>query len=303
MDRAIRVIQLSDTHFLEAGLQAEGGGAYNTSLAFDHVLDHIGDHDHFDYVAVTGDVADHGRAEQYEIAGAAFSRFDIDVKICPGNHDFDEPLRDGLGHSNLSTPRVLELGAWAFLFADSSAGVMIPDDDGNLVDPPGEDRLHNDGVLADREAEWLRDACASTDADHVFIWLHHPPTADVPALSRNEAYAAAWAELLPDLANVRGLGGGHTHVPAQYEVQGLPVIVAPSFKNNFDLEAKSWLPPGYRTYEFAPDGSVSSELHLVDHHDDHWPARPMGRAIQALFAGELTYADLAEIAARRATGT
>ena len=41
MERPIRVIQLSDTHFLEAGLEAEGGGAYNTSLAFDHVLDHI----------------------------------------------------------------------------------------------------------------------------------------------------------------------------------------------------------------------------------------------------------------------
>ncbi len=259
---------------------------------------HIGDHDHIDYVVVTGDVADHGRPEQYEIAAEALSRFSVDVKICPGNHDFDQPLRTGLNDSNLSTPRVLELGSWAFLFADSNAGAMVPGDDGELVDPPGEDRLHNDGVLGHAEAEWIRDACATTDAEHVFIWLHHPPSADVPALSRNLPYAEAWTELLEDLPTVRGLGGGHTHVPASYETAGKPVIVAPSLKNNFDLDAMTWLPPGYRTYEFGQDGSISSDVHLVDH-DDLWPRRPMGRAIRSLFSGELTYAELAEIVARR----
>lgn len=270
-------------------------------MAFEHVLEHLGDHAHYDYVAVTGDIADHGRPAQYELAAAAFRRFAIDVHVCPGNHDFDTPLRMHLAGSNITAPRVVELGAWAFLFVDSNAGVMEPDDSGRLVDPPGDERLHNEGVLADAEAEWVREACAQTAADHVFIWVHHPPSHDLPALSRNVAYTEAWTSLLADLPAVRGLGGGHTHVPAEYDLDGRPVIVAPSFKNNFDLEAASWLPPGYRTYEFAPDGAITSEIHLVDHHDLHWPRRPMGRAIQALFAGELTFADLAAIAARRQT--
>ncbi len=137
------------------------------------------------------------------------------------------------------------------------------------------------------------------EADHVFIWVHHPPSLDVPALARNVPYTESWTALLQELPMVRGLGGGHTHVPAQYELEGRPVIVAPSFKNNFDLDAAAWLPPGYRSYAFAPDGSVTSDVHLLDHHDEHWPARPMGRAVQALFSGELTFAELAEIAARR----
>jgi hypothetical protein len=195
-------------------------------------------------------------------------------------------------------PRVVELGDWAFLFVDSNAGVMVPDESGRLVDPPGGVRLHNEGVLADAEAAWVRDACLGTSADHVFVWVHHPPSHELPALSRNTPYTEAWAALLTDLPMVRGLGGGHTHVPAEYELAGRPVIVAPSFKNNFDLEAATWLPPGYRTYSFAPDGSITSQVHLVDHHDEHWPQRRMGRAVQALFAGELTYAELAEIASR-----
>lgn len=271
-------------------------------MAFEHVLEHLGDHRHFDFVAVTGDVADHGRPAQYEIAAAAFGRLQTEVKVCPGNHDFDEPMRTHLDGPNVATARVVELGNWAFLFVDSNAGVMVADGAGRLVDPPGETRLHNEGSLADAEAEWVRDTCARVPADHVFIWVHHPPSHDVPALARNAAYTDAWGALLRDLPTVRGLGGGHTHVPARYELDDRPVIVAPSFKNNFDLEAATWLPPGYRTYAFAPDGGITSEVHLVDHHDDHWPRRRMGSTIQALFAGEITFADLREAAARRRDG-
>ncbi len=82
-----------------------------------------------------------------------------------------------------------------------------------------------------------------------------------------------------------------------YDFAGRPVFVSPSLKNNFDLEANTWLPPGYRTYEFHPDDTVTSDLHLVD--DERWPRRPFGRALRSLFMGELTYEELAAIAARR----
>ena len=61
MTGTVRILQLSDTHFLDDGIEAEGGGAYNTSEAFDAVFDHVGNHDHLDMVVVTGDVADHGK--------------------------------------------------------------------------------------------------------------------------------------------------------------------------------------------------------------------------------------------------
>ncbi len=100
------------------------------------------------------------------------------------------------------------------------------------------------------------------------------------------------------MPSVRGMGAGHTHIPAEYEIGDLPVFVSPSLKNNFSLDPQTWLPPGYRTYEFMPDGSVSSEVHLVD--DERWPRRPFGRALKSLFMGELTFEQLAEISARRA---
>ncbi len=296
MTSPIRIAQLSDTHFLGADSEPEGGGAYDTSAAFDAVVEHLGDHSHLDLIAVTGDVADHGQVEEYRIAASAFSRLQVPVNVCPGNHDFDAAFSSSIGRPGISTTKVIEIGNWAFLFVDSVAGVMEPGSNGLPVDPPGGVRLHNNGCLGEREAAWVRSMCEATTAEHVFVWLHHPPDIPLP-LSHDADYAVEWHSLLADLPQIRGLAGGHSHVPDDYELLGRPVFVAPALKNNFSLGDGTWLPPGYRTYEFAADGSITSEVQLVD--DERWPRRPLGRAIRSLLMGEITYEQLAEIAARR----
>lgn len=296
MTNVFRVAQLSDTHFLEPGLDPEGGHGYDASEAFDAVLDDLRHGDDVDLVVVTGDVADHGRPEQYDVAAAAFARLPAPVAVCPGNHDFDAPFRNGFTSREIHTPRQTHHGPWSFIYADSNAGKMYADNAGRLIDPPGRSRLEANGSLGPAESNWLRAVAAGHDADHVFIWLHHPPHTDVP-LTADPAYTAEWDAVLDACPKVRGFGAGHTHVPATYEFGGRPLFVAPSLKNNFDLTANTWLPPGYRTYEFHADGRVSSELHLID--DERWPRRPFGRAIRSLFMGEITHGELAEIIARR----
>ena len=293
----VQVAQLSDTHFLEDGEVPEGGHAYDTDEAFDSILEHLGDHAHLDLIAVTGDVADHGRPAQYRKAADAFARLQAPVVVCPGNHDFDDAFHAGIGRPGVGTARVVEVESWAFVFVDSSAGVMQPDASGRLIDPDDGNRIHNNGVLGSQEAARVRAMHDAVDAEHVFIWLHHPPDPTI-ALPHDPSYAEEWRSLLPYLPRVRGFGGGHTHVPTQYELLGLPVFVAPSLKNNFSMEPQTWLPPGYRTFDFHPDGAIESTVHLVD--DDRWPRRPFGRALKSLFDGELSYAELAEITARKA---
>ena len=73
MSDVLRVAQLSDTHFREADAEPEGTHGYDTSEAFDAVADHLGQRDDIDLVVVTGDVADHGRPAQYELASTALT--------------------------------------------------------------------------------------------------------------------------------------------------------------------------------------------------------------------------------------
>lgn len=296
MNDVFRVAQLSDTHFLTPGRDPEGGHGYDTSAAFDAVLDDLGRQD-VDLIVVTGDIADHGDPDEYEIASAAFARLSSPVFVCPGNHDLDQSFRNAFSDSGVHTERLSQHGPWSFVYSDSNAGRMTADDAGQLHDPPGDDRLHGNGSLGPMESAWLRDAMIGEDADHVFVWIHHPPGANV-GLTHDAAYTAEWEAVVADRPKVRGLGAGHTHVPSTYQFAGRPVFVAPSFKNNFDLEAGTWLPPGYRTYEFGSDGQVTSRLRFTD--DERWPRRPLGRAIRSLLAGELSYEELAEIIARRA---
>ena len=297
----VRVIQLSDTHFLEDGATAEGAGSYDTGEAFDAVFDHIAGRAHADLIVVTGDIADHGHPAQYGRAAEAIGRFDQSVNVCPGNHDRDAAFTAGIGRPGIGTSRVIQTGEWCFLFVDSNAGVMIAGEHGRHLDPPDVgDRLHRNGSLGGREIEWIRDTCAATSAEHVFVWLHHPPSCPVPMVDDDD-YAREWDALLREFPVIKGLGGGHTHIPDVYELLGRQVFVAPSLKHNFDIEARTWLPPGYRSYEFTPEGAVSSELHLVD--DPRWPRLPLGRALMALFNGEITHDELAEIVARRQLST
>ena len=247
---------------------------------------------------VTGDVADHGRPAQYRKAANSFGQLGSPVNVCPGNHDRDADFSAVLGRPSVSLSRSIRVGNWQFLFVDSSTGTMISDETGRLVDTGNpQDRLHSNGTLGDQEKSWLRSMCATSDADHIFIWLHHPPDPPIK-LVEDLPYADEWGQLLTELPNVRGFGAGHTHVPNDYDFGGRPVFVGPSLKNNFDLAAKMTLPPGYRTYEFAPDGGITSDLHLID--DSRWPRLRLGRAIMSLFNGELTHEELRAIAARKA---
>lgn len=291
-----RVVQLSDTHFLEPGAEPEGGFAYDTSVAFEAVLADLKGQP-VDLVAVTGDVADHGRPAQYRRAAEAFAQLDAPVNACPGNHD-QHVAFSGVARPTVATSRVVHVDNWCHLFVDSNAGVLTTDTDGNLSDPDDYlERLHINGALGEREAAWVRAQAAITDAAHLFIWLHHPPAPTAP-LSADDAYAAEWAAVIPDLSELRGIAGGHTHVPGEYDFAGVPVWMAPSLKNNFDLEAQTTLPPGYRTYRFHEDGRIEADVRLLD--DDRWPRVRYGRAVHSLMMGEISWDEFDVIVARKA---
>ncbi len=291
------VVQFSDTHFVEPGAEPEGGAAYDTAEAWHAVATRFAGSDYeADLAVVTGDVADHGRAGQYTTAAEAFSSLGLPVNVCAGNHDNADLLVANVARPNVATSRVIRIGDWMFLFVDSCAGLGRVEANGRMVAAAGEPRLHSNGCLGEAEAAWLSEMCSVADGAHVFVWVHHPPGVPV-ALSYDADYAGQWRTLLADLPMIRGLGAGHSHVPDTYEFEGRPVFVAPSLKNNFSLDPQHWLPPGYRTYEFHSSGQVTSEAHFVD--DERWPRRPFGRALRSLFDGEITYEQLAEIAAAR----
>lgn len=283
----LTVTQLSDTHFSTPGNRSHGGFGYDTGVAFATVLEHgFADGAGPDLVVVTGDVADHGRPDEYEVAIEALSRIDAPVNVLPGNHDFDLPLRVSVPRPGLTMDRSHRLGPWLFLYLDSNAGGRELDATGRLVDL--DDRIEATAALGERETAWIGEMIAASDAEHVFLWLHHPP--GTPGGYGSRPLDAEVEAVIGANPTIRGLAAGHIHSDPVLSIADRPVFVCPALTINFDFEVWTTLPPGYRTFRFHDDGTIESDCHLID--DERWPRFDLPDPVVRHFKGELSWDEL-----------
>lgn len=288
----ISVIQLTDTHFSTPGNRSHGGFGYDTSAAYDAVLAHAFGSaadpvpNGVDLVVVTGDVADHGRPDEYEVAVDALSRLPVPTNVLPGNHDFDVPLKVSLPRPGLSMDRTQRIGPWLFVYADSNRGGRELDDTGRLVDR--DDRIEANPRLGDRELAWMDDVIAGTDADNVFVWMHHPP--GMPGSFGSGALTEEVTGLFERHGRIRGAAAGHIHSDPVLRVADRPVFVSAALTISFDFDRWTTLPPGYRSFRFGDDGSVESDSHLMD--ADEWPRIDLPEPVVRHFKGELSWDEL-----------
>ncbi len=267
----IRVVQLSDTHFAQDGHRSHRGFGYDTDAAFAAVHERAfgPEREAIDYVVITGDVVDNGLDVEYEKASAHLRTIPHALRLTPGNHDFHEPFQRGVMPLSATQDRAFECDNWLFVLADSNHNGKVPDGDGGWVD--AEDRVEKaGGMLGPHERAWIDEQIAASDAEHVWIWVHHPPGMHIKGFTVS-AYDTEIAELLEAHDRIRGIGAGHVHTDAIREFAERAVHVCPALTINLDYETFTLLPPGFRRYRFHPDGRVDSECELID--DPRWPRR------------------------------
>ncbi len=279
-----RVTQFSDTHF-STNPEEE---SRNTDDTWDAVFADAFDSGRPtpDLVVITGDIANDGSEAEYKKIAEKFARIPVPAVVCPGNHDRQVPFDAILPRLGVSNSRTLRAGSWLFLFADSNADGRDRRSDGSLVDR--EDRTHKHGRFGDSEVVWMAETVDRSDADHAFVWTHHPPGAF--GFFSSPEHDVEFAQLIETAPAIRGVGAGHTHTNSILECAGRPIHQCPSLSVNLNMEEYTTLPPGYRTYEFAEDGSVTSEVHLVG--EDRWPSSPLPEVAQRMLRGEISYEEM-----------
>ena len=281
-----RVTQFSDLHF---STEPEGE-ARNTDDTWDVVFA-----DAFetgrplpDVVVLTGDIATNGSEAEYAKVAGKMARLPVPAIVCIGNHDKQVPFDAVLPRPGLSNSRTLRGGNWLFLFADSNLAGRDQRPDGSLVDR--DDRIKKEGCFGDRELMWMAETVEASDADHAFVWTHHPPGAYSFFSSGN--YESEFARLIDLAPAIKGVGAGHTHTYTVVDCAGRPIHQCPSLSVNVDFENFTTLPPGYRTYEFCDDGSINTEAHLVG--EDRWPSSDLPEIACRLLRGEISYWEMQE---------
>jgi 3',5'-cyclic AMP phosphodiesterase CpdA len=255
-DVALVIAHLSDTHFGN-----DHGEAAERSR---RVLDAVLRMDPAPDVLVhTGDVADHGRPEEYAEALQVLSVWEGPMVVCPGNHDVRAPYVDAFfgGASGASQ-------GWAN-HSHSVAGARFLMLD-SLVDAL--DGVRQDhGVVAPEQLAWL-DAELGRDPRPTFVCLHHPPVAigvglmDPIRLNDPEPLA----EVIGRHPHVAATLVGHAHTMAVSTFAGRPVLVGGGVVSTVPLDQEDHPVIWY-------GASPSFAVHLL--HDDgrlttHWRAVP-----------------------------
>lgn len=256
----IVIAHLSDVH-----LDGRGGRAAERTRAVMEYLEELPYE--LDAVLVSGDIADHATAAEYEEARELLgSRHPL--VVCPGNHDDRAAFRDGLlgeaggaGDEQPSAAPVDQvLCGEGFVLAVCDSSV------------PGEHR----GFLEDTTIDWLDGVLAATPREvPVLVAFHHPPVPlHIPYVDGirqfGEERLAALADRHPHLT---AFLCGHAHTGAATTFAGRPLLVAPGVVSTTRLpwEAASGEsdyvhldePPALAFHVIGDDGRLTTHYRVV----------------------------------------
>jgi 3',5'-cyclic AMP phosphodiesterase CpdA len=234
------IAHVSDTHL---------DGTPRSLARVERVVEHLaGLHRPVDAVLLTGDIADHGRAEEYRVAAGAFDRLGLPLLWLPGNHDVREAFVDaGLGPLN----RAQRVGAALFALCDSTI--------------PGRD----EGLLDGAALEWL-DAVLD-GAGPAFVCFHHPPVEiGHPQADRVRQFGAdRLAAVLARHPDVVAVLCGHFHTATVTTFAGRPLVIAPAVASTLvlawerdggDLDRDA--PPGLAFHHYT-DGRLTTHFRTM----------------------------------------
>lgn len=242
MDPMVVIAHLSDTHF---------GGRPSAEDRARRVLDHVAVMEPpVDVVLVTGDIADHGLVEEYEVAEKVLGSWPgpAPMLVCPGNHDVREPY-----------------AAWRGLAADRPcntahrvAGHLFLMLDSLVSAPPGERIDH--GELSPETLAWLDGQLTSrAPGEPAFVCLHHPTVPIHLGLMDPIRLREAdrLAEVLGRHDDVLAVLTGHAHTACATTFAGLPMLIPGGVATTVTMDAED-LPP--ITDDLGPGFAV----HVVD---------------------------------------
>lgn len=224
-----RILQISDTHIVAPGDLAYG--AVDTAAALEALVqtvsaqaDRLGP---IDLVVVTGDLADHGTAEEYAHFRALTRALAPPLVAIPGNHDDREAMRAAFGE----VPWMASAGPLNLRV--DLAGVTVLGLDTLVVGAPH-------GRLAEATLDWLAAQLEEVGPTPVLLAMHHPPFATGIALMDRQGLENP-GDLAACLARHAGpcrIVAGHVHRSVATAFAGHPAMICPGTSHAVTLDLR-----------------------------------------------------------------
>lgn len=247
----VRILQVTDPHLFEDDAGELRGVVTARSLA-DVLDDYLRADWRADLVLATGDIVQDDTVGAYRRFAEAMASVKLPVFCVPGNHDIRTVMKAEAERSGFHYCTGSRAGGWLLAGIDSCA----------------EGRAG--GRVSESELERLAGMLRASSAEHVLVYLHHPPVA-MHSRWLDEVGLENGPEFLRTLQadeRVALVLFGHVH-QAYDEAHGqVRVLGTPSTCRQFaprrDTFAVDDRPPAYRRIELDQNGSIHSELCWVD---------------------------------------
>lgn len=250
-DRAVKVLQISDTHLhAAADSRMRGVTTYATLLS---VLEHVREDSRWppDLIMATGDIVQDESRAGYERFRASVEPLDVPIASIPGNHDDPKLMGEMLTGGRFQFGGEIRLGPWSVILLSTFLA--------------GEDA----GGLGPARLRGLRQALEAHKSQHVLVAMHHHPLPmgsrwlDGVALRDSAEFLA----VVDDHPNVRAVVCGHVHQASDQTRNGVQFLSTPStcaqFLPGSEFFALDDRPPGWRWLNLLPDGRIETEVEWV----------------------------------------
>jgi Icc protein len=216
-----------------------------------------------DVTVITGDLTDHGAAEEYANLRALLAPLAMPCFLIPGNHDSREGLREAFGVDGyLPREGFLHYAVEDYPVRIVALDTHIPGDHG--------------GVLCAERLAWLDRTLAAAPDKPTLVMMHHPPFATAIAhmdrhALRNPADFAAIVARHPQIERILC---GHLHRTIDKRFAGTVAGTAPATAHQLVLDIGSdapaeftFEPPGYQLHYWREgDGLITHTAVFGD-----WP--------------------------------
>lgn len=240
---SIRIIQITDTHLFTNPQGVLAG--VRTWRTFSVILEQIERHHaDFDYLVLTGDLAQDEALETYRMLREALGNWLERCRIIPGNHDDRANLRKVF-------PELFPDNNGPLTFAFTSEGWKVIGLDTQI---PGETQ----GRIDASQLQWLEEQLDMSPSHRVLIFLHHPPVAiRVDWLDKiGLKDAGRLIGLIEASPQIKAVCAGHVHQEFVGRIGSAVVYTTPSTCVQFGARANKSFDTkaaGYRLLQLGED--------------------------------------------------